>query len=101
MFIKVALLSGILAFTALQTGAGVEATPGLSVDTSDSIKSVLETQVGQVVEIRLKSGDKISGKLANVGDKLVHLSQLVGQEFFDAVVDVKDVTAVVLKVRQK
>jgi hypothetical protein len=74
---------------------------GVAVAADDSIGSFLKKHTGQVVEIRLKSGDKIAGKVATVGVTVLHLSQLTGQDFFDAVIDVKDVSAVIVRARQK
>jgi hypothetical protein len=64
---------------------------------SDTPKTVLERQAGQRVELRLKSGEKLAGKVEKVGDKAVHLSAISGQEFFDAVVVLDDVTAVLVR----
>ena len=61
----------------------------------------MQKNVGQTVELRMKSGEKIVGKLEKVGDKLVHLSQLTGAEFFDAAVDAADVAAVVVRTKSK
>ena len=66
----------------------------------DSMRTVLERQVGQVVDLRLKSGEKISGKLEKVTDKLAHISQLTGAEFFDGVVDIDAVAAVALRTKK-
>ena len=49
----------------------------------------------------MKSGEKIGGKVEKVGDKLVHLSQLSGTEFFDAAVDTSDVAAVIVRTKTK
>jgi hypothetical protein len=68
---------------------------------SDTIISILQRNTGQVVELRMKSGEKISGKVEKVGDKLVHLSQLTGAEFFDAAVDTSDVAAVIVRTKGK
>src|SRR5436190_13520909 len=54
---------------------------------SDSILSILQRNTGQTVELRLKSGEKIGGKVEKIADKLVYLSQLTGAEYYDAVVD--------------
>jgi hypothetical protein len=40
----------------------------------------------------------MGGKLAQVNDNIVHLSSLTGAEFFDAFVDVKEISAVVVRV---
>jgi hypothetical protein len=63
----------------------------------DTPATVLQRQTGQRVELRLKSGDKIAGKVEAVGEKAVHLSALSGQEFFDAVVVLEDISAVVVR----
>jgi hypothetical protein len=68
---------------------------------SDTIISILQRNAGQTVELRMKSGEKIGGKIEKVGDKLVHLSQLTGAEFFDAAVDTSDVAAVIVRTKSK
>ena len=65
----------------------------------DTMRSVLEKHVGQTVDLRLKSGDKIGGKLEKVTDKLVHLAQLTGAEYSDGVVDLTHVSAVVARTK--
>jgi hypothetical protein len=53
---------------------------------------------GKSVELHLRSGEKMGGKIAHVTDNVVHLSNLTGAEYFDAFVDVKDISAVVVRV---
>ena len=67
----------------------------------DTMRSVLEKHVGQPVDLRLKSGDKLAGKLEKVTEKLVHLSQLSGAEYFDGVVDLTDIAAVAVRTKAK
>ena len=66
---------------------------------NDTIRTVLERQVGLPVELRMKTGEKIAGKLQKVTDKLAHLSQLTDASFSDAAVDLESIAAVVVKVR--
>ena len=40
----------------------------------------------------------MGGKIAQVTDNIVHLSNLTGAEYFDAFVDVKDISALVVRV---
>ena len=40
----------------------------------------------------------MGGKIAQATDSIVHLSNLTGAEYFDAFIDVKDVSAVVVRV---
>ena len=63
-----------------------------------TVLSVLQGAVGKTVELHLRSGEKMGGKVAQVTDSVVHLSNLAGAEFFDAFVDVKDISAVVVRV---
>lgn len=72
----------------------------IDLQTSDTILGILQKNVGQVVELRMKSGEKIGGKIEKVGDKLVHLSQLTGAEFYDAAIDTADVSAVVVRTKK-
>jgi hypothetical protein len=72
----------------------------IDLQTSDTILGILQKNLGQVVELRMKSGEKIAGKLEKVGDKLVHLSALTGAEFYDAAIDTADVSAVVVRTRK-
>jgi len=72
----------------------------IDLQTSDTILGILQKNIGQVVELRMKSGEKIAGRLEKVGDKLVHLAQLTGAEFYDAAVDAGDVSAVIVRTRK-
>jgi len=63
-----------------------------------TVLSILQGSAGKAVELHLKSGEKIGGKIGQVTDNIVYLSHLTGAEFYDAFVDVKDITAVVIRV---
>ena len=62
------------------------------------VLSILQGSAGKSVELHLRSGEKMGGKVAQVTDNVVHLSNLTGAEYFEAFVDVKDVSAVVVRV---
>ena len=94
-------LSLIIAVTLAFVCSNLFAQGKIDLQTSDTILGILQKNVGQVVELRMKSGEKIGGKLEKVGDKLVHLSQLTGAEFFDAAVDTADVAAVIVRTKSK
>ena len=63
-----------------------------------TVASILQGSTGKTVELHLRSGEKMGGKVAQVTDSVVHLSNLTGAEYFDAFVDMKDVSAVVVRV---
>jgi hypothetical protein len=94
-------LSFLIAFIFFFACGGLFAQGKIDLQPSDTIVGILQKNVGQTVELRMKSGEKIAGKIEKVGDKLVHLSQLTGAEFFDAAVDTADVSAVVVRAKSK
>jgi hypothetical protein len=81
--------------------SGVLAQGKVDLQPSDTILSILQKNIGLTVELRMKSGEKIGGKVEKVGDKLVHISQLTGAEFFDAAVDTAEVAAVIVRTKTK
>lgn len=67
------------------------------------IASAILLHAGQVVELRLTSGEKIGGKVERIegsGDQIVHLTQLTGAEFFEADVRIEHVSAVVVRTKK-
>lgn len=62
-----------------------------------TVVSVLEAAKGSKVTLRLVAGDEMTGKVATVGDDVVKLVELSGREFFEAVVDLEDVVAVITR----
>ena len=62
-----------------------------------TILSVLQGSTGKTVELRMQCGEKIGGKVEQVNDNVVLLSRLTGAEYFDGVVNVKDISAVVTR----
>ena len=81
--------------------ANAPAQSKLELQPDDTMRSVLDRHVGQVVDLRLKSGEKLGGKLEKVTEKLLHLSQLSGAEYFDGVVDLAEVAAVAVRSKTK
>ena len=92
------LLLAFLAMIAVVNPNAIAQT-SLDLQANDTIRTVLERQVGKPVELRLKSGEKIAGKLAKVTDKLIHLAQLADADFYDAAVEIDSIAAVVVRVR--
>jgi hypothetical protein len=93
-------LVAVVSFLALARIASADEA-GFQVQSADTMKSVLERSAGQAVGLRLHGGEELRGKVAKVGDKVVQLSELSGREFFDAVVPLDAIQAVVVKARSK
>ena len=66
-----------------------------------TVLSVLQGSVGKTVELHLRSGEKMGGKVSQVSETTVHLTALTGAEYFDAFVDAKDISAVVVRAAGK
>ena len=68
-----------------------------AVQPNATVLSILQAGAGKAVELHLRSGEKIAGRVGQVTDNIVYLSHLTGAEFFDAFVDVKHISAVVIR----
>ena len=62
-----------------------------------TILSVLQGNTGKAVELRMQCGEKIGGKVEQISDSVVLLSRLTGAEYFDGFVNLKDISAVVIR----
>lgn len=63
------------------------------------LTNTLKQHSGKKVVVVLQSGTEISGKVASVGDALT-LTELGGKEFYDAVIDLDDISAVQYRARE-
>lgn len=66
----------------------------------DSMHSVLEGYMGKRVTLRLQGGEELTGRVKFVGKELLHLEGLNGREFFDALVDVSRIEALIVRVKE-
>jgi hypothetical protein len=73
----------------------------LTVQGSQAMRENLQKKVGAKVTLQLSGGQELSGKVAEVGENVEHLSELTGKEFYDAVVRVDHISALVVRVRDK
>ena len=62
-----------------------------------SVIGILQASAGKAVELHLRSGEKMGGRVGQATDKVVYLSHRTGAEFYDAFVDAKDISAVVVR----
>ena len=90
----------LVALLALGSPAGLRAQTKIDLQQADTLRNILERQIGQVVELRMTSGEKIGGKVEKVNEDLVHLSQLTGAEYFEAAVDLNAIAAVIVRVKK-
>ena len=91
----------VLAIIAALTCSNLLAQDKAALQPNATVLSLLQGSAGKNVELHMRSGEKIAGKIAQTTDNLVHLSPVTGAEYFDAFVDAKDVSAVVIRVSGK
>jgi hypothetical protein len=92
---RYSLLLGII--VAVVACSSVLAQEKPAIQPNATVLSILQGNAGKAVELHLRSGEKIGGKVGQVTDNVVFLSHLTGAEFYDAFVDLKDVSAVVIR----
>ncbi len=90
------LLFGIIIVAAL-TCSSVLAQEKVAIPTNATVLNILQTNAGKTIELHLRSGEELGGRVGQVTDNIVYLSHLTGAEFFDAFVDVRDVSAVMIR----
>lgn len=90
----------LLVITALCLAVAQASAQGLSVSPPDTLQSIVAAQKGKRVTLRLRSGQEVTGTLRESTDRLVVLVELAGREFFDAVVPIEAIEAVIVRTRQ-
>ena len=90
--------------TILMLGISLACTGALAADEvriggSDSIQSVLTSLKGKRVTVRVRSGQELTGTVREATGRLVQLSGLSGKEFYDAVIPLDAVDAVLVKTK--
>jgi hypothetical protein len=70
------------------------------IDRNDTIESVVAAHKGKRVALQLRNGQELTGLVRDANKKLVVLGGLSGREFFDAVVDMDAIEAVIVRTRQ-
>jgi hypothetical protein len=71
----------------------------IQIHSGDHVKSVLERLAGREVTLALAGGGEMTGILTKVEAQMVHLSRLRGKEFFDAVVRLDAINAIIVRTR--
>jgi len=92
---RYSLLLGIIVATIPCSTLSAQEKP--AIQPNATVLGILQGNAGKAVELHLRSGGKIGGRVGQVTDNVVYLSHLTGAEFFDAFVDVKDISAVVIR----
>jgi hypothetical protein len=65
----------------------------------DSIQSMLAARKGKPVTLRLSGGQELSGVVRQASSALVVLGAISGREFFDAVIPIEKIEAVLVRTK--
>lgn len=87
--------------TALVFAAAAVNSAELTISANQTVENVLSAQQGKRVTVRLNSGQELTGTVKIVTPKLAHLASISGKEFFDAVVPLEAVEAVLIRTRER
>lgn len=68
---------------------------------SATIPDILRERVGKRTTLRMQSGEDIEGTVVMVGNSMVHVAKLPGKDFFDAVISIDRISAVIMQVRSR
>ena len=91
-YLQVLLVAGLLFTTNIMAET-------LSISADDSLRSVLGAYKDKRVTVKLKSGSELTGKVGALNNNLVQLKELSGKEFYDAVIDMDKVEAVIVRTK--
>lgn len=92
----VALVTIVL-YGAVQIAAAAE--EGTDFNANIGIRENLFLNVGKRVAVRISAGDAIEGTIVRVGDQSVQLSKLSGRDYYDAIVRIDRIEAIIFKAR--
>jgi hypothetical protein len=79
-------------------GAQVHA-QGLTVSAADTTSSIVAAHKGKRITVRLRSGQELSGTVRESTDRLLVLAEVSGREFFDAIVPIEAIEAILVRTR--
>lgn len=68
---------------------------------TSTVKDVLVENTGKRVTVQMDNGQSLEGTVVKVGDHAVHIARLAGREFYDAVVSINRISAVIVRARSK
>lgn len=72
----------------------------LVINPDETLKAVLSKYQGKTVTVHLASGQEMTGIVRGTTDTLVHLGALAGKEYYDAVVQMTAIQAIIVRTKK-
>jgi hypothetical protein len=66
---------------------------------ADTVQTVLNAQKGKRVTVRTRNGQELTGTVREANAKIIVLGTLSGRDFFDAVVPIEAVDAILIRIK--
>ena len=79
--------------------APLAAAQEVTISPNDTTQSVLAGQKSKRVTVRLKSGQELTGTMRDANGKVAVIAAIGGREFFDAVVPLEAIEAVLIRTK--
>ena len=92
---RLVIVAACFALLAVQAHA-----QGLSLTITDTTQTIVAAQKGKRITLRLRSGQEFTGTVRESSDRLVVLAEVSGREFFDAIIPIDAIEAVLIRTRQ-
>lgn len=96
MKMNILKLSMLLACAALAPSSHAEA---LSIKAGDTLQKQVASLKGKKITVKLQGTDELTGIVKESTNELLHLGELSGKEFFDAIIDMNKVTAILVRTK--
>ena len=97
----VAAIAAVYLFTAVSGVYAGQAKPieGVEYKLDWSFEDNLKAFKGKYVRVTLSSGQQMAGTVKEVKNGMLHIEKLTGRDFFDALIMIKDISAIDTKFR--
>ena len=86
--------------TEAEAKSKVVALKGISYNVNSSLVDNLKSLIGKKVYVTLDSGKTFAGFVKEVGNHLMHLEKLDGKEYFDALLQIENISAIDTRFRE-
>ncbi len=71
----------------------------MKINIHESMKDLLARHKGSHITLRLNSGLELEGELEELGDHVLHVTELAGMEYYDAIVRLDTIAALIVRTK--
>lgn len=71
----------------------------LSIKPGDTLQKQIAAQKGKKITVKLLAGEELTGTVRDVSNELLQLGELTGKEYFDAMIDLNKIAAILVRTK--